>query len=173
MLEQKETIQGMAASASSGGATFRGRARVCYLRHAFRGQLLPPLRTVRQDRPLFLQESLPAVSGCLGRRQSRHVPQYPRPSVASWLYDSRLSQRHADGLIPGFLCFSLKIDIIFIFSISTLILAVIAIKQMSGFSYLNTIWRMIVALVPFFFLGVFLIVVGYLLLLLYAYIKFS
>ena len=161
----------MAASASSGGATFRGRARVCYLRHAFRGQLLPPLRTVCQNRPLFLQESLPAVSGCLGRRQSRHVPQYPRPSVASWLYDSRLSQRHADGLIPGFLCFSLKIDIIF--SISTLILAVIAIKQMSGFSYLNTIWRMIVALVPFFFLGVFLIVVGYLLLLLYAYIKFS
>ena len=75
------------------------------------------------------------------------------------------------SLIPGFLCFSLKIDIIF--SISTLILAVIAIKQMSGFSYLNTIWRMIVALVPFFFLIVFLIVVGYLLLLLYAYIKFS
>ncbi len=69
-----------------------------------------------------------------------------------------------------FLCLSLKTEIIF--SISTLILAVIAIKQMSGFSYLNTIWRMIVALVPFFFLIVFLFAVGYLLLLLYAYIKF-
>ena len=74
------------------------------------------------------------------------------------------------GLIPVFLCLSLKTEIIF--SISTLILAVIAIKQMSGYSYLNTIWRMIVALVPFFFLIVFLFPVGYLLLLLYAYIKF-
>jgi large conductance mechanosensitive channel len=74
------------------------------------------------------------------------------------------------GLIPVFLCLSLKTEIIF--SISTLILAVIAIKQLSGYSYLNTIWRMLVAIIPFFFMILFLFAVGYVVLLAYAYFKF-
>lgn len=103
----------------------------------------------------------------------RHSPAIPdlrlSECIVAMIYISNMITIY--GIIPPFLCWSLKAEIIF--GISSLILAVIAIKQLSGYSYLNTIWRMVVALIPFFFLILFLIVVGYCLLLLYAYIKFN
>ena len=72
-----------------------------YLRHSLRGQLLPTLRTVGQYRALLLQEGIPAVSRCLGRRQPRYVPFPSRPDTTTWLHDPRLPQRHADGLFPS------------------------------------------------------------------------
>ena len=103
----------------------------------------------------------------------RHSPAIPdlrlSECIVAMIYISNMITIY--GIIPPFLCWSLKAEIIF--GISSLILAVIAIKQLSGYSYLNTIWRMVLALIPFFFLILFLIVVGYCLLLLYAYIKFN
>lgn len=54
------------------------------------------------------------------------------------------------SLIPSLLCFSFKaesrIDLL------VLLLAVIPIKQLSGYSYWNTIWRLLLALIPFVFI---------------------
>lgn len=53
------------------------------------------------------------------------------------------------SIVPQLLCFSLKADIIY--SLLTLLLPVIPVKQLSGYSYWNTIWRMLVAIIPFIF----------------------
>ncbi len=53
-------------------------------------------------------------------------------------------------LIPAFLCLSLKADMIF--SLTTTLLIIIPIKQLSGYSYWQTIWRLLVALIPFVFI---------------------
>ena len=103
----------------------------------------------------------------------RHSPAIPdlrlSECIVAMVYISNMLTIY--GLIPAIMCFSLKAEIIF--GISSLILAVITIKQLSGFSYLNTIWRMVVALIPFFFMILFLFFIGYCVLLLYAYIKFN
>lgn len=102
----------------------------------------------------------------------RHCPAIPdlrlSECIVAMVYISNMLSIYA--LIPSFLCFSLKAEIIF--SIASLILAIIAIKQLSGYSYLNTIWRMLVAIIPFFFIILFLFAVGYIVLLAYAYFKF-
>lgn len=102
----------------------------------------------------------------------RHCPAIPdlrlSECIVAMVYISNMLSIYA--LIPSFLCFSLKAEIIF--SIASLILAIIAIKQLSGYSYLNTIWRMLVAIIPFFFIILFLFAVGYVVLLAYAYFKF-
>ncbi len=50
-------------------------------------------------------------------------------------------------MIPSVLCFSFRNEAIF--DQLALLLAVIPIKQLSGYSYWSTIWRMLVALIPF------------------------
>jgi len=54
------------------------------------------------------------------------------------------------SLIPSLLCFSLKAESRF--DLLVLLLAVIPIKQLSGYSYWNTIWRLLLALIPFVFI---------------------
>ncbi len=51
------------------------------------------------------------------------------------------------GLIPSLLCFSWKAEMCY--AIFTLLLTLIPIKQLSGYSYPSTIWRLLVAVVPF------------------------
>ena len=50
-------------------------------------------------------------------------------------------------IIPSVLCFPPAVDKYY--DRLTLILAVVAIKQLSGYSYKSTIWRVIVAFIPF------------------------
>lgn len=53
------------------------------------------------------------------------------------------------SIVPSLLCFSLKADLAY--SLLTLLLAIIPIKQLSGYSYMSTIWRILVAFIPFIF----------------------
>ena len=50
-------------------------------------------------------------------------------------------------IIPSLLCFSVKAEIVF--DMLSLLLAIIPIKQLSGYSYVSTIWRLLAALIPF------------------------
>ncbi|MBQ2563015.1 MAG: DUF3667 domain-containing protein [Muribaculaceae bacterium] len=50
-------------------------------------------------------------------------------------------------IIPSLLCFSFKAESYF--DLIVLLLAIIPIKQLSGYSYWSTIWRIIVAFIPF------------------------
>ena len=50
-------------------------------------------------------------------------------------------------LIPSLLCFSVKAEIYY--CLLSLLLAIIPIKQLSGFSYFSTIWRLVAAFIPF------------------------
>ena len=51
------------------------------------------------------------------------------------------------GIIPSLLCFSVKAEIYY--DLLSLLLAIIPIKQLSGFSYFSTIWRLVAAFIPF------------------------
>ena len=51
------------------------------------------------------------------------------------------------GIIPSLLCFSVKADIYY--DLLSLLLAIIPIKQLSGYSYFSTIWRLVAAFIPF------------------------
>lgn len=53
-------------------------------------------------------------------------------------------------IVPSFLCFSVNAEMIY--DILTLLLFIIPIKQLTGYSYLSTIWRVIVAIIPFIIL---------------------
>ena len=53
------------------------------------------------------------------------------------------------SLIPSLLCFSFKAESRF--HLVAVLLAVIPIKQLSGYSYWGTIWRLLLALIPFIF----------------------
>ena len=75
------------------------------------------------------------------------------------------------GLIPQILCFSWKAEMIF--SIITILPIIIALKQLSGYSYLQTVWRMHVALVPFTFLLAVLALVQIACLYVYAFVKYG
>ena len=50
-------------------------------------------------------------------------------------------------LIPSLFCFSVKAEIYY--DLLSLLLAIIPIKQLSGYSYLSTIWRLLAAFIPF------------------------
>lgn len=54
------------------------------------------------------------------------------------------------NIIPSLLCFSVKAEMIY--GMLAMLLAIIPIKQLSGYSYPSTIWRVIVALIPFIIL---------------------
>ena len=67
-------------------------------------------------------------------------------------------------IIPSLLCFSVKTEAIY--DVLSLLLAIIPIKQLSGYSYVSTIWRLLAALIPFIIMGLLLlfaaiIIIGY------------
>ena len=67
-------------------------------------------------------------------------------------------------IIPSLLCFSVKTEAIY--DMLSLLLAIIPIKQLSGYSYVSTIWRLIAALIPFIIMFLLLafaaiIIIGY------------
>ena len=67
-------------------------------------------------------------------------------------------------IIPSLLCFSVKTEVIY--DVLSLLLAIIPIKQLSGYSYVSTIWRLLAALIPFIIMGLLLlfaaiIIIGY------------
>jgi hypothetical protein len=61
-------------------------------------------------------------------------------------------------IIPSLLCFSVKAEAIY--DLLSLLLAIIPIKQLSGYSYLSTIWRLLAALIPFIILFFLLALAG-------------
>ena len=50
-------------------------------------------------------------------------------------------------IIPSLLCFSVKAEIVF--DLLAILLVIIPIKQLSGYSYWSTFWRLLAALIPF------------------------
>ena len=75
------------------------------------------------------------------------------------------------NIIPSLLCFRADVEIIY--ALTTLLLILIPIKQLTGYSYRSTIWRIIVALIPFCIMLIILFVIGVVSLLIYYYIKFG
>ena len=75
------------------------------------------------------------------------------------------------SLIPAFLCVSLKMELIL--GLLTMLLIIIPVKQLSGYSYWKTMWRLVVALIPFIFMLMLLFFAGAIVLFVYALIKFS
>ena len=69
------------------------------------------------------------------------------------------------NIIPSLLCFSPKVEMEY--NLLTLLLVFIPIKQLSGYSYLNTIWRVVFAVISFvlmlilLFFGTFILVYIY------------
>ncbi len=61
-------------------------------------------------------------------------------------------------LIPSLLCFSVKAEIYY--CLLSLLLAIIPIKQLSGYSFFSTIWRLLVAFIPFVILCLLLAFAG-------------
>ena len=53
-------------------------------------------------------------------------------------------------IVPSLLCFSVKAEMIY--DMLVIPLAIIPIKQLSGYSYPSTIWRVMVAFIPFIIL---------------------
>jgi hypothetical protein len=60
------------------------------------------------------------------------------------------------NIIPSLLCFNVKAEIAF--NMLSLLLVVIPIKQLSGYSYWSTIWRILVAIIPFVIISLMLLV---------------
>ena len=61
-------------------------------------------------------------------------------------------------IIPSLFCFSVKAEIYY--DLLSLLLAIIPIKQLSGYSYVSTIWRLLAALIPFLILCLILLIAG-------------
>ena len=62
------------------------------------------------------------------------------------------------GIIPSLLCFSVKAEIYY--DLLSLLLAIIPIKQLSGYSYFSTIWRLLAAFIPFAIMCMILLISG-------------
>ena len=75
------------------------------------------------------------------------------------------------SLIPAFLCFSLKAQVMI--NILCTLLFIIPIKQLSGYSYWHTIWRVVAALIPFFGMFFILMLGQTVILFVYALIKLT
>ena len=74
-------------------------------------------------------------------------------------------------LIPAFLCFSLKAQVMI--DILCTLLFIIPIKQLSGYSYWHTICRVVAALIPFFGMFFILMLGQTVILFVYALIKLT
>ena len=103
----------------------------------------------------------------------RHCPAIPDMRLSecfvAMVYISNMLTIYS--LIPAFLCFSAKAQLIV--GALCMVLFIIPVKQLSGYSYSHTIWRVIVAVIPFFFMLLALTVVGYFSLFVYALIKLT
>ena len=103
----------------------------------------------------------------------RHCPAIPdmrlSECIVAMVYISNMLTIYS--IIPLFLCFSLKVQMII--DILCMLLVIIPIKQLTGYSYWKTIWRIIAAFIPFFGIIIALVFVGSVILFLYALIKFS
>ena len=62
------------------------------------------------------------------------------------------------NIVPSLLCFGVKAEIVY--NILTLLLIIIPIKQLTGYSYPSTIWRLIVAFIPFAIITVLLLIIA-------------
>ena len=91
----------LAATAPVTHQEIRRAASLLHLWRRVSWQLLPPVRSVSQDRALFVQKCPVALSRRLGSGQPRHVSHPSRPAAASRLYDSRLYLGYADGIFPS------------------------------------------------------------------------
>lgn len=102
----------------------------------------------------------------------RHCPAIPdmrlSECIVAMVYISNMLTIYS--LIPSFLCFSLKAQMII--DILCMLLTIIPIKQLSGYSYWHTIWRIVVAHIPFFVMLLALMFVQVIILFVYAVIKF-
>ena len=74
-------------------------------------------------------------------------------------------------LVPSFLCFGIKASLYY--SLLAMPLIAIPVKQLSGYSYWNTIWRMLVALIPFSILALLVVMVEVTVLYIYVFAKFG
>ena len=101
----------------------------------------------------------------------RHSPAIPdmrlSECIVAMVYISNMLTIYS--ILPAFLCFSLKAQMIV--DILCMLLVAIPIKQLSGYSYWHTIWRIIAAIIPFFVMIVALMFVGIVILFVYALIK--
>ena len=71
------------------------------------------------------------------------------------------------GIIPSLLCFSMKGEIIY--TLLTLMLMIIPLKQLFGFSYWGTIWRVAIAAMSLL-VALILLIIGLVMLYLFVYI---
>ncbi|MBQ3700188.1 MAG: DUF3667 domain-containing protein [Prevotella sp.] len=72
------------------------------------------------------------------------------------------------NIIPSLLCFSVKAEIVY--NLLTMLLIFIPVKQLSGYSYVSTVWRVTVAFVIFCFMMVLLFAA--VILAIYIHVKF-
>ena len=103
----------------------------------------------------------------------RHCPAIPdmrlSECIVAMVYISNMLTIY--DLIPLFLCFSLKAQVMI--EILFTLLFIIPIKQLSGYSYWHTIWRVVAALIPFFGMLCILILGQTIILFVYALIKLT
>ena len=90
----------------------------------------------------------------------RHSPAMPdirlSESFVAMVYISNMLFIY--GLVPSLLCFSLKAELIY--DLFYILLIIISIKQLSGYSYWNTIWRVALSVVTLFVILILLFVIG-------------
>ena len=103
----------------------------------------------------------------------RHCPAIPdmrlSECIVAMVYISNMLTIY--DLIPLFLCFSLKAQVMI--EILCTLLFIIPIKQLSGYSYWHTIWRVVAALIPFFGMLFILMLGQTIILFVYALIKLT
>ena len=103
----------------------------------------------------------------------RHCPAIPdmrlSECIVAMVYISNMLTIY--DLIPLFLCFSLKAQVMI--EILCTLLFIIPIKQLSGYSYWHTIWRVVAALIPFFGMLFILMLGQTVILFVYALIKLT
>lgn len=88
----------------------------------------------------------------------RHSPAIPDIRLSecfvAMVYISNMLTLYA--IVPSLLCFSLNAEMIY--GLFTLLLIIIPIKQLSGYSYWSTIWRVLIAVITLFTVLILLIV---------------
>ena len=103
----------------------------------------------------------------------RHCPAIPdmrlSECIVAMVYISNMLTIY--DLIPAFLCFNLKAQVMI--DILCTLLFIIPIKQLSGYSYWHTIWRVVAALIPFFGMLFILMLGQTIILFVYALIKLT
>ena len=103
----------------------------------------------------------------------RHCPAIPdmrlSECIVAMVYISNMLTIYS--IIPSFLCFSPKAQVMI--DILCTLLFIIPIKQLSGYSYWHTIWRVVAALIPFFGMLFILMLGQTIILFVYALIKLT